>query len=170
MAKSLYKFSLYKCRYLTRSFIFDSKLYRQIEGVGMGLPLDPTLAVFMCAHESKWSNDCPDSFKPVFFLSTLRIDYTFVLFTSQNHAVQFLDYLNSKHPNIKFTIDAEKDGKISFLDVSVSRKNNIFSTSVFRKKTFSGKAQATLAIVALCLRLTQLKLWSFVHTTLALII
>ena len=105
-----------------------------------------------------------------FFLSTLRIDYTFVLFTSQNHAVQFLDYLNSKHPNIKFTMDAEKDGKISFFDVSVSRKNNTFSTSVFRKDTFSGKAQATLAIVALCLRLTQLKLWSFVHNTLALII
>ena len=53
-------------------FIFDSKLYRQIEGVGMGLPLGQTLAnVFMCARESKWLDDCPDSFKPV-FLSTLR--------------------------------------------------------------------------------------------------
>ena len=67
-------------------------------------------------------------------------------------------------------MDAEKDGKISFLDVSVSRKNDTYITSVLEKMLFQNKAQATLAIVALCLRLTQLKLWSFAHTTLALII
>ena len=35
-------------------FCFDSKLYKQIEGVGMGLPLGSTLAnVFMCFHEKR---------------------------------------------------------------------------------------------------------------------
>ena len=36
-------------------------------------------------------------------------------------------------------MDAEKDGKISFLDLSVSRKNNTNTTTVFRKDTFSGQ-------------------------------
>ena len=33
----------------------------------------------------------------------------------------------------------EKDGKISFLEISVSRKNNTITTSFFRKNTFSGQ-------------------------------
>ena len=53
-------------------------------------------------------------------------------------------------------MDVEKDGKILFLDISVSRKNNTITTSFFLEKIHSqDKAQATLAIVALCLRLKQ---------------
>ena len=97
----------------------------------------------MCAHESKWLDDCPVSFKPVFY--QCYIDDTFVLFNFQNHAVQCLNYLNSKHPNIKFTMDAEKDGKISFLDVSVSCKYNTFTTSVFLKDAFSGQGTSYIS-------------------------
>ena len=32
----------------------------------------------------------------------------------------------------------EKDNKISFLDISISRSNNALQTSIFRKPTFSG--------------------------------
>ena len=97
---------------------------------------------------------------------------TFVLFTSQNHAVQFLDYLNSKHPNIKFTMDAEKDGKISFLDVSVSRKNDTFTTSVFRKDTFSGQGTSYFSYCCSLFKINAIKTLIFraYSTTLALII
>ena len=50
----------------------------------------------------------------------------------------FLDYLNSKHPNIKFTSEVEIDNKISFLDILIERENGFFSTSVFREKTYTG--------------------------------
>ena len=37
-----------------------------------------------------------------------------------------------------FTWKEEKDNKISFLDISISRNNNALEASIFRKPTFSG--------------------------------
>ena len=48
-------------------FIFNSKLYNQIDGVAMGSPVAPVLAnIFMGFHESKWLNECNLN-KPKFF-------------------------------------------------------------------------------------------------------
>ena len=39
-------------------FIFNSKLYNQIDGVAMGSPVAPVLAnIFMGFHESEWLNE-----------------------------------------------------------------------------------------------------------------
>ena len=47
-------------------FIFPGKFYKQVEGLGMGLPLGPTFVnIFMCQHEETWIQDCPSAFKPV---------------------------------------------------------------------------------------------------------
>ena len=46
--------------------------------------------------------------------------------------------MNHQHPNIKFTFEVEKNTKFSFLDAKICRENNKFTTSVFRKPTFSG--------------------------------
>ena len=44
-----------------------------------------------------------------------------------------------RHDNIQFTIEFEQNQEIPFLDVSVKRQdNNSFSTSIYRKKTFTG--------------------------------
>ena len=40
---------------------------------------------------------------------------------------------------MKFTVEHENDNSISFLDLKITRHNNSFSTSVFRKSTFSGQ-------------------------------
>ena len=46
-------------------FMFNSKFYKQIDGVAMRSPLGPALAnTFMCRFENKWLKDCPHSFKP----------------------------------------------------------------------------------------------------------
>ena len=47
-------------------------------------------------------------------------------------------YLNSKHRNIRFTYEIEKDRPLAFLDINVYRGNNKFETSVHHKSTFSG--------------------------------
>ena len=65
------------------------------------------------------------------------VDGTFVLFSDKSHAPLFLNYLNRQHNNINFTMETENDRSLSFLDVSVCRNANGFSTSVFRKRTFS---------------------------------
>jgi len=50
----------------------------------------------------------------------------------------FFDFMNSQHPNIDFTFEGETAGKLSFLDVLIQRDGSNFSTSIFRKKTFTG--------------------------------
>ena len=41
----------------------------------------------------------------------------------------FLDYLNSQHPNIKFTHETERKDRISFRDVCVTRIADSLQTS-----------------------------------------
>ena len=61
----------------------------------------------------------------------------FVLFNAAEHPRCFCSYLNSLHFNISFTIENEKDNRMSFLDVNIIREKDKFTTSVYHKPTFS---------------------------------
>ena len=92
----------------------------------MGSPLGPSLVnSFLC-----------DKFKPVYY--GRYVDNIFVLFKPCDYLIRFKDHLNKCHPNMKFSFEEEKNGKLSFLDVEVSRKGNKFATTVCPKPTFSG--------------------------------
>lgn len=47
----------------------------------------------------------------------------------------FLDYLNSLHRRIKFTVEIEKDHCLNFLDLKISRTNGSHQFTIFRKPT-----------------------------------
>ena len=66
------------------------------------------------------------------------MDDIFVLFKSAEHLSKFRDYFNTCHQNMSFSFEQEKDGKLFFLDVEVSRQEDHFVTTVYRKPTFSG--------------------------------
>ena len=106
-------------------------------GVAMGSPLGPTLDnAFLCHFVKKWLSECPAE-----FLSNVYkryVDDIFVTFNSYSQLLKFVDYMNHQHPNIKFIFEVEKSINFSFLDVKICRENNKFTTSVFRKPTFSG--------------------------------
>ena len=128
--KDLY--DLLKIATTESSFIFDNKLYKQVDGVAMGSPLVPTLGnAFLCHYEKTWLNECPSQFKPVVYRR--YVDDIFALFKSKEH-VKLVNYMNSKHKNIKFTFETEDSNNFSFLEVKITR----FVTSIFRKATFSG--------------------------------
>ena len=119
------------------NFLFDNKLYSQIDAVAMGSPLGPTLAnIFMSYYERQWLEECLANFKPVWYRR--YVDDTFLLFKKQEHVGAFLEYVNARHRNIKFTVERENNNVLSFLDVNVCRKNNYFETNVFRKRTYTG--------------------------------
>ena len=77
------------------SFIFDNKLYKQIDEVAMDSPLGPTLAnAFLCHYEKIWLHECPSQFKPVVYKR--YVDDIFVLFKSKEHLKLFVSYMNLK--------------------------------------------------------------------------
>ena len=118
-------------------FVFNHVYYKQLDGVAMGSPLGPTLAnIFLCHHEEIWLKQCPEQFKPVYYKR--YVDDIFVLFKSNEHVKKFHRYLNSRHPNMSFTYETEVDNKMPFLDVEITRHDNKFQTSTYRKPTFSG--------------------------------
>ena len=54
-------------------------------------------------------------------------------------AVIFFDYINARHPNIRFTMEKELNRKLPFLDVLIDYSDaNSLLTRVYRKKTFTG--------------------------------
>ena len=118
-------------------FIFSDQLYHQIDGVAMGSPLGPTLAnIFMCALEQNFLTNCPSEFQPILYRR--YVDDTYCIFENINQVESFLEYLNSQHPNIKFTHEVEENNSLAFLDVLVIHDGNGFATNVYRKKTFTG--------------------------------
>ena len=94
----------------------------------MGLPLGPYMAnVFLSFYEIKWLEQCPKEFKPVFYRR--YVDDIFVLFESAEHLSKFRNYFNTCHPNMSFSFEQEKNGKLTFLDMEVSREKRKFVTT-----------------------------------------
>ena len=118
-------------------FYFDGNYYRQKDGVAMGSPLGPDMAnSFLCHHEKSWLDDCPLSYAPIFYAR--YVDDIFVLIRAEEHISLLANYFSSKHQNISFTYELERDNVLAFLDVNVYRENDKFSSTVHRKDTFSG--------------------------------
>tara|TARA_Y100000310_G_scaffold202746_1_gene202988 strand:- start:291 stop:1547 length:1257 start_codon:yes stop_codon:yes gene_type:complete len=117
-------------------FLFDGQYYEQVDGVAMGSPLGPTLAnIFLCYWEEIWIEKCPKQFRPKYY--NRFMDDTFLLFSSEDHVLKFHKYINSRHQNMTFTFEVEKNNSLAFLDVLITREDS-FCTSLYRKPTFSG--------------------------------
>ena len=103
----------------------------------MGSPLGPTLAnLFLAHHEELWLNNCPVQFKPKYYRR--YVDDVFLMFQDRSHVKKFLRYMNSRHQNINFTVEEEENNSLSFLDIKITRDDGKLTTSIHRKKTFSG--------------------------------
>lgn len=137
-------------------FLFNNKNYTQHDGVAMGSPLGPSMALgFLCYHEKQWLKNCPSEFKPIMYKR--YVDDTFILFKKEEDVEIFLDYMNTRHDNIKFTSDKEINCSLPFLDVTISRENNVFSTKVFRKNTFTGLTTKYYSLVPFSYKLNLIK-------------
>ena len=115
----------------------DFKVLGRKYCVATGSPLALSLAnAFLCHHETKGLNDCPEKFKPVFYKR--YVHDIFVLFKRPEHVKPFVDYMNSKHKSINFSFETKKDDQMPFLNVNVFRENRKFVTNVYGKETFTG--------------------------------
>ena len=71
----------------------------------------------MCDFEEKWVRTSKNRLSVWF----RYIDGTFAMSDDKKSASQFLQYFNSRHNNIKFTIEFEENGEIPLLDIPVKR-------------------------------------------------
>ena len=118
-------------------YIFNAKLYKQVDGVTMSSPLGLTLAnAFLVHFKENWLQNCPSDFKPHYYW--WYVNDIFVLFISPKHLEAFRNLLNSRHANMSFTIEREKQNRMSFLDIAIIREDKTFTTSVYCKPIFSG--------------------------------
>ena len=87
----------------------------------MGSPSAPILAnIFMGFHKSKWLNEYNLN-KPKFYLR--YVEDILAAFDNEEDSLNFLNFLNNRHPNIKLTIEKQINHSIAFPDVFISGIN-----------------------------------------------
>ena len=103
----------------------------------MGSPLVPVLAnIFMSFYESKWLNEYNLN-KPKFYLR--YVDGILAACDNEQYSLNFQNFLNKRHPNIKFTIEKQIKHSIAFLDVFTSIVNNQnLALQTYHKSTYTG--------------------------------
>jgi hypothetical protein len=113
-------------------FMYNGRLYKQIDGVAMGSPLGPTIANFFLANLEMEMFKKTNLIKPTVYLR--YVDDVFAIFDCNDTLVNFFNFINKLHPNLKFTLERAKD-TLPFLDVEVKIIGDYFETCVYRKKT-----------------------------------
>ena len=115
-------------------FQFNDSFFKQTDGTTMGNSLSPFLAdLYMSYFETELKQSLP------YFPKTWHryVDDIFCIFDTNEYSLDtFLNHLNSKHPNIKFTVETEKNRKLPFLDILVTRTpQNTLDFDIYRKPT-----------------------------------
>ena len=73
----------------------------------MGSPLGPALAnIFLCHHETTWLKNGPKSFKLVSYKR--YVNDIFVLLERPEPILRFVNYMNKRHKNIRFSFKTDK--------------------------------------------------------------
>ena len=87
-------------------------------------------------YESKSLNEYNFN-KPKFYLK--YVDDILAAFEKEQDSLNFLNFLNNKHRNIKFTIKKQVNHSIAFLDVFISGINNQnLSLQAYHQSNYTG--------------------------------
>lgn len=103
----------------------------------MGSPLSPVLANL---YMEKFEIEAIGSFehKPTCWLR--YVDDIFVIWPHGLETLEtFLKHLNNIHSNMKFTMETETNNSLSFLDVLITKSQNSFTHTVYRKPTHTNR-------------------------------
>ena len=105
--------------------------------LAMGSPLAPVYAnIFMGFYECKWLNEYNLN-KSKFCLR--YVDDILGAFGKEQDSLNFLNFLNKRHPNIRFTIEKQSNHSIAFLDVFISGiSNQNLTLQTYHKLTYTG--------------------------------
>jgi len=107
--------------------------YKQIFGAPMGSPLSPVIAdpVLQDLKISAIKN------LPFYLLFYYRYVDDIVLTAPSNSLDLLLQSFNAQHSRLQFTMEIERDKKVSFLDLTFINDDGKLIFDLFRKPTFS---------------------------------
>ena len=117
-------------------FLFNGKVFDQIDGVALRSPLALVLANLFLGHrENIWLKNYQG---PSNLFYQRYVDDIFCVFYNENAAKRFFYFIDSQHPNIKFTIAKETNKVLAFLDMCIDTNDpSCLKPSTYRKKTFT---------------------------------
>ena len=87
--------------------------------------------------------DCKNNFYKIYLADT------FACFDNEIHAYAFLNSINNFHPNIKFTMEVQRNNFLSFLDLLVITNVNQVSTYIYSNQTLTGLCLSFFSYCAL---------------------
>ena len=117
-------------------FVFNLKLYLQVDGLAIGASSSVFLAdVFMIRLERRALQT---------FINPPEIWFRYVddtfTYLEIDQIQSFFEHLNNQHQKIKFTMEEEEEKKIPFLDAMVMlEEDGSITTKVYRKKTHTNQ-------------------------------
>lgn len=116
-------------------FQFEDNFYKQINGLAMGGPVSAAIANLVLEYmEEKILSALP--FRLLFYK---RFVDDVIICCHKDDLERIFQFFNSFNENFIFTLECEKNGSISFLDVLITRKSGRFFTSWYQKPIFSGR-------------------------------
>lgn len=119
-------------------FVFEGEFFEQKSGAAMGSPISPIIAKIFMEHFEKEVLHTMAQKPKVWFR---YVDDTFVIWPHGKQALtDFLNFLNNRHPNIRFTMEIKNDRCLPFLDVLVIRnEDGSLGHRVYRKPTHTDR-------------------------------
>ena len=118
-------------------FTNSNKIQLQKNGLAMGAPTSGLISEFFLQniehlHLARISNKHK-------IINYLRYVHDILLIFDSNHTniQNLVDDFNAIHPSLKFTVEAETDNKINYLDVTIHKNPTNWKISIYRKPTFT---------------------------------
>ena len=127
--------------------------YRQKDGLAMGSQPAGLLANIWLSQFEPVIKDSAKIFE--------RYVDDIIRSINRNNIAEKLREINNLHPNLKFTLEIEEDGRIAFLDLMIINNNGSLSTTWYRKPSDTGLVLNFHAIAPACYKRSVIA--GFVH-------
>ena len=121
-------------------FTFNENLYKQLWGVAMGTRCAPTVANIFMGHIEKKILDLSTHSSLIYkgFWKRFIDDIILVWTGTEEELQEFIQFINSLHPTIKFTANYNFQTRSApFLDTNITITGGTISTDLYRKPTHS---------------------------------
>ena len=118
---------------VTGMFLYNNSIYKQVSGVTMGCPLDPSIANSFLGHLEQYNIFNKSNINPRLYVR--YVDDIFAVFDKNVNFQLYLDHIDHQHSNIKFAVEESVNNVLAFLDTSIRIKGKNLESFVYRKST-----------------------------------